>query len=220
VNALPIFPNVLRAQEALVLFQKYLGIDLVSTNTKCGTCNTPLSPTASHTLKCRHGGDIISRHNRIRDVVYALASAGALAPKLEKSHILGDTPGQRPADVFLPSLWNQPIAIDIAVTDPSQPKYANCNNPANDYAIKIKHKKYDKGFEGSDIQFIPMVFETPGGINDEGLNTLQEIIQRAATRSGENVGIFKALAWQRISTTLQRSNARMIRARIPVPPEF
>jgi len=130
----------------------------VSSKVKCGTCNTPLSPTASHTLKCRLNGDIISRHNRIRDVVYSLASSGALAPKLEKSHILGDTPGQRPADIFLPSLWNQPVAIDIAITEPSQPKYTKCDNPANDYAIKIKHKKYDKGFEGSDIQFVPMVF--------------------------------------------------------------
>jgi hypothetical protein len=220
ISALPVYPNILRPQEALILYQKYLGCNLVSNNTKCGTCNTPLSPTASHTLKCKLNGDIISRHNRVRDVIFSLASSGALAPKLEKSHILGDTPGQRPADVFIPCLWNQAVAIDVAITDPSQPKYSKCKNPANDYADKVKHKKYDKGFEGSDIEFIPMVFETTGGINDEGLKILEEIVHRAAVRSGDNVGVFKALAWQRLSITLQRSNARMIRARIPTPPDF
>ena len=73
----------------------------------------------------------------------------------------------------------------------------------------MKHKKYDKGFEDSDIQFVPVVFETAGGINDEGLKVLKEIIHRAATRSGDNIAQFKASAWQRLSITLQRANTQI-----------
>ena len=56
---------------------------------------------------CKLGGDIITRHNRLRDVVAAVAEEGGLNPLLEKKGILGhtDKSQRRPAEVAIPT-WS------------------------------------------------------------------------------------------------------------------
>jgi len=54
---------------------RWLGAPIPQADTSlCAACQTTLTPKAGHTTKCRHKGDIASRHNRIRDIVFALAS--------------------------------------------------------------------------------------------------------------------------------------------------
>ena len=57
---------------------------------------------------------------------------------------------------------NTPTAVDFAVTCPLQKRYNNSDNPANTYATEQKHKKYDGGFAGTDIQFCAAVVDTFG----------------------------------------------------------
>ena len=65
-----------------------------------------------------------SRHNRICDIIFELASNAHLVPVKEKPNIFTDQ--RRPADVFVPQLFGgRPAALDVAVTCPLQKKYAN-----------------------------------------------------------------------------------------------
>ena len=60
-----------------------------------------------HAVCCRKTGDLITRHNRVRDLVAEFAKKGLLSPDLEKQGLLGPTDKR----------WapNRGLAIDIAV---------------------------------------------------------------------------------------------------------
>jgi hypothetical protein len=196
----------------------WLGADITPVNTSCMVCTQPITPKASHTVKCLSRGDIIIRHNALRDTFFNIASTACLAPCLEKSGILGDLPGQRPADVWIPNLYNnEPTAIDFAVTCPTQQKYNNSDNAANTYATEVKHKKYDTGFIGTGINFCAAVVDTYGQWSDEGLNVISDVINRAAKRLITDPSHYKTIAWQQLSCVLQIHISRMIISRIAPP---
>jgi len=151
----------------------------------------------------------------LRDTVAALAHNAALAPQLEKSHILGDFPGRRPGDVFIPCYNNgAPLAIDVAVTDPLLPEYKNVDCPADDYALKRKHEKYDSGFIGSGVDFCAAVVDAFGWWCPEGVEVIGDLARRGADRALSDRSSYISLCWQRLSVALQISNARMVGSRI------
>jgi hypothetical protein len=184
---------------------------------QCSACHKTLTPRAGHTIRCTHKGDISSRHNRIRDIIFALASNAHLEPVKEKPNIFTDQ--RRPADVFIPQLFGgRPAALDVAITCPLQKKYSNIEqDPADHYADTVKHSLYDSSFEGLQIDFIPVVLDAFGGFGKEGLKALEEIIKRGASRLNIPPSIYKPQCWQRLSVSLQRSNTRMILSRINHP---
>ena len=73
---------------------------------------------------------------------------------LEKKGILGET-SRRPGDVTIP-LWceGKGLAIDVAVTCPFSASNMARDNPAEYYAEKLKHRKYDAGFVGINFDFV------------------------------------------------------------------
>ena len=156
----------------------------------------------------------------MRDLLHKFGSLACMAPVLEKKGLLVDYPGQRPADVYFPNVYNgRGVAADVAVTDPLRDVYAHLSaedSPADAYATDQKHAKYDAGFMGSDDIFCPVVFETFGGLSSEGAALLKTVIARAASRVAPHcVGLFKALCWQRVSCCLQRAVAKAILSRLP-----
>ena len=79
----------------------------------------PIDIYGDHATCCSKSGDLIVRHNALRNLVATFAKDGLLSPVLEKKGILGSTPGRRPGDVTIP-LWTEGkgLALDIAVTSP------------------------------------------------------------------------------------------------------
>ena len=65
-----------------------------------------------HAICCAKNGDLVIRHNALRNLVYSIASDGLLQPQLGKQGILGPTTGRRPGDVTIPD-WklNKGLAI-------------------------------------------------------------------------------------------------------------
>ena len=65
-----------------------------------------------HHATCRGNGDMIRRHDSLRDVLFSAAQSAALAPKKETPSLI---PGfsSRPADIFLPC-WKRgkPAALE------------------------------------------------------------------------------------------------------------
>ena len=118
-------------------------------------------------------------------LVDKIAREGHLGPVLEKKGILGETSGRRPGDVTIP-LWceGKGLAIDVAVTCPFSASNMARDNPAEYYAEKLKHRKYDAGFVGINFDFSALVFESTGGLNREGRETLSQLFRFAARFSG------------------------------------
>jgi hypothetical protein len=148
-------------------------------------------------------------------LVHSIASDGLLQPALEKQGILGPTTGRRPGDVTIPD-WKHGngLAIDIAVTSPLTKTSLRLVNPCENYSEVQKHRKYDVSFEGSDYYFCAMVFETLGGLNEQGEKVLRQLFTFAAKKLGREFSSYCSRAWARVSCCLQRSIAQVILSRI------
>ena len=81
-----------------------LGCNMHKDQFTCDFCggNRAVDQRGLHGLLCRGGGDRISRHNAIRDLLADLCSRASFSVEkvvVEKKHLL-DESGERPADVF------------------------------------------------------------------------------------------------------------------------
>ena len=110
------FAQCLEPQEVQVLLKWWLGIPITTADSKCPLCSSALDPDCHHALTCRSGGDIIARHNKLRDCFANLCSKACLSPQLEKGPGLAIS---RPADVLVPN-WSlsNPAAYDLKVIHP------------------------------------------------------------------------------------------------------
>ena len=155
-------------------------------------------------------GDLIIRHNSLRNLVEDFASDGMLSPVLEK-----DITGRRPGDVTL-ERWaeGKGLAIDVAVTSPLAATCVFKKEPCEWYAATQKHGKYDASFVDTNYFFGAMVFETLGAINAEGEDILRQVFRFAAKRLGREFTSYCGRAWARVSCNLQRSISQAILVRI------
>ena len=99
-----------------------LGVEVVSPGTSCPLCKQTIDVLGDHAACCTRNGDVIVRHNRIRNLVERFCDEGLLNPILEKQGILGPTSGRRPGDVTLP-LWSGGggLAVDVALSASGRP---------------------------------------------------------------------------------------------------
>src|ERR1043165_1591919 len=173
-----------------------------------------------HAICCTTNGDLIVRHNRIRDLVDKIAREGHLSPIMEKKGILGDSkaPGRRPGDVTIPT-WceGKGLCVDVAVTCPLAAGHVRRDSPAEYCAEFLKHRKYDADFKGINFDFSALVFESSGGVNREGKEFLAQLFRFAARYSVSCLSVFAGRAWARLSCTLQSAVAQSVINRAPGP---
>ena len=67
------------------------------------------------------------------------------------------------------------MAVDIAVVCPVAASHLREDEPCEAYAALHKHARYDGSFKDSNYDFVEMVFETSGAVNEEGLAVLKQI---------------------------------------------
>ena len=148
-------------------------------------------------------GDIIIRHNTLRNLVGDFAAGGLLSPQLEKQGILDNTTGRRPDDVTL-QRWNAGGAIDVAITSALNKKAMRLESPCEEYAVTQKHGKYDKSFAETNTTFCAMVWKTLGALNSEGEEASDlSLCSHVSSRS------VYGRAWARISCSLLTSVGRL-----------
>jgi hypothetical protein len=191
-----------------------LGLPVLNQSKPCPLCMQTINVYGDHATCCAKKGDLVIRHNALRNLVNAIACDGVLNPHMEKKGILGPTSGRRPGDVSIPDWSGSPLAIDVAVTSPIIKASVRVNSPCEEYAANQKHRKYDASFEGSNYSFCAMVFETFGAVNQEGEEVLRQIFRYAAKHLGREFSSYCVRAWARVSCTLQRSVAQAILNRI------
>ena len=70
-------------------------------------------------LTCRSGGDVITRHNQLRDCIADFCHKACLSPQIQKGSGILPKDQSRPADILVPN-WSlsRPAAFDIKVINP------------------------------------------------------------------------------------------------------
>jgi hypothetical protein len=192
---------------------RLLGQPVFSNSAPCPLCEQTMDILGDHPLCCKKSGDRITRHDRLRNLVFKLADTGLLAPELEKLGILGETDRsrRRPGDVSIKN-WSlrRGLAIDVAVICPLAASHLSKSEPCESYAQHQKIDRYAAGFEKSDYDFAPVIFETSGAVNKEGETVLKQIIRFASKREGITHTVFAARAWARLSCCVQFAVAQQI----------
>jgi hypothetical protein len=200
----------------------WLGLNQPLAAEKCSLCYVNTTPKATHNLACKNGGDLIKRHNKLRNFIFNLSQQCGLNPILEKKNILGDCDsGKRPADVLIPS-WslNKDYAIDVAVTDPIKGSFKLDLEACEKYAEKYKHDKYDDGFKNTQIIFLPVVFSTFGSLNEEGKLFMKDLFRRNCDSLGQQRCTHMPLLYQKLSIILQKENFKMMSRRFKLSHEL
>ena len=189
---------------------------------------------ADHALVCSCKGDRTIRHNAIRDSAFRFAKAAGLNPVREKPGLLPPRPdqesiqeprhanGRRPADIWLPRFWDGgAVALDFGVTSGLRvgelhTSALDCSRVTADYEnFKRSHLSTADECEQRGLLFAPMIVEAHGG--SWGLtarDVWKSICKAYADQNGCSQSFACSELAQRLSTTLERENARAILRRL------
>ena len=98
----------------------WLGIDMIG-GSRCPSCSTQsLDPLGHHALTCRYNGDVVSRHNQLRNTFFESCRQAGVGGQMEAGSGLGhDERRTQPADVLVPN-WDlgKRAAFDLTVASP------------------------------------------------------------------------------------------------------
>ena len=102
-----------------VALKWWLGLD-TSGGSRCSLCpDSILDPLGHHATTCKQGGDIVHRHNLLRDVFADSCRLAHLSVKVEVgNNLTPDHDHTRPADVLVHN-WSQgkPSAFDFSICE-------------------------------------------------------------------------------------------------------
>ena len=143
----------------------WLGLN-TSEASPCPFCpELVLDPLGHHAASCRHGGDVVTQHNRLRNIFVELCHQAHLSVRVEAgfglSRVLRNT---RPADVLVQDWVRGSPAIDITVISPLTPamlRDASTSAGSAAYAAECrKHEANDTKCQELGWTCIPLAVET------------------------------------------------------------
>eukprot|EP00731_Ephydatia_muelleri_P017808 Em0010g906a len=139
---LDLLPN-----EAQALVKWWLGLPVFTDADACLHCSQTLDIHGHHALICHAGGDVVTRHNRLRDSFADFCRRAYLAPELERGCGLTSTKDRtRPADVLVPN-WSlsRSAAFDLKVINPLNSNFLLGASMTSGYTAELGEKdKYPK----------------------------------------------------------------------------
>lgn len=147
-----------------------------------------------------------------------------LNPKKELPFVLGADNNERPADAFIPNLFNGNAAcIDFANINCEQPKYLNdarITNPIdamNAYCKKVKEDRYEQQCNSHGLDFFGAVGNIYGCWTPKALSLFRKAARLIAAH--ENIPKSNAMNYvmTTISVTLMKKTISGILARSPLP---
>ena len=209
----------LESAEFQMAIRWWLGLK-TSDASPCPFCpDLVLDPLGHHATSCRHGGDVVIRHNHLRDIIADFCCQAHLSVRVEAGYGLSsDHSNTRPADVLVQG-WDRgsPAALDITVTSPLTPatlRDASSTAGAAAYAAECrKHTANDAKCQELGWACIPLAVETFGNWGMEA----QGVFSRLASALGMHQGSSKSWAlhtiYSRLNMSLVRSVARSILGR-------
>ncbi len=187
-----------------------LRINLTEREQRCLACGSPLDKLGDHGLVCSSGTGRIQRHDKVTVAISKLLHEAKQEHALELSHLTGDNK-ERPGDIFIPQ-WSggKDLAVDVGVVCPTAPSYRSNASKERFYSANQmyarKESKYDKICAEKGFNYLPVVFETPGGVCGKSKDFFNILADRLASASCEEIPRAKHRIFTRISIALQRSN--------------
>ena len=197
-----------------------LGVPLYDSDRRCPYCKSAtLDIFGDDAVSCHGRGDIISRHDRVRDTIMTACSSANLSPVFQQKYLLPEN-NSRPGDVYLPSfIAGQPEALDVTITSPLQACLISDAARTCGFALTLAEDKkigqYYQKCSDMGIHFIPLALETFGGLSKTTRKTLKRIALLSDNRGFQPSGLsvaFSRLA-QAVSISAMRGSATMLIAR-------
>ena len=209
----------LERNEFQIALKWWLGIG-VSEGSTCVYCpNHSLDHLGHHSLTCKRGGDVVTRHKRLRDVLVEYCHLAHVGCQVEMGSGWGSEKSRtRPADVLIPN-WSlgKPVAFDLTVTSPLNAEIiseASVTAGSAAYAAEQrKHVANDPKCNELGWVCIPLAVELYGCWGSEARQTLSRLGSRLACqlRCSKSQAIIRL--YGNLSITLVRANARALLAR-------
>ena len=209
----------LRAAEFTTSLRYRLGIPIYTSEGPCPACGLQCDVMGDHALDSAKRGEQIARHNLLRDLIFEAASNAALAPLKEERHLLPGT-AARPGDVLI-RRWadGKDAALDVTVTSPLSPSNlaAAAAHPGGALAKAYERKIRDtaQACQEQGLAFLPVAFETLGGMHQVAIGQLKKLGAALARHSGTDERETTSQLFQRVSLHLQRGNAALLTSRRP-----
>eukprot|EP00731_Ephydatia_muelleri_P012182 Em0006g1076a len=178
-----------------------------------------LDPLGHHAVSCRHGGDVVIRHNRLRNIIADFCRRAHLSVRIEVGRgLLGTHNYTRPADVLVDG-WDRakPAAFDVTVTSPLTPvtlNEASINEGAAALAAETrKHAANDARCQALGWSCIPLAVETFGNWGREAQGVFSRLATLLALHQGRSKSTVVRDIYGHLSISLVRSVARSIMGR-------
>ena len=149
----------------------WLGIDIFG-GSRCPSYSTQsLDPLGHHALTCRYNGDVVSRHNQLRNTFFESCRQAGVGGQMEVGSGLGHD--ERPADVLVPN-WDlgKPAAFDLTVVSLLNQSILNeaCVTAGSSARVPEQRKHASNDIKCSELAWscIPLAVETYGCWGAEG----------------------------------------------------
>ena len=140
-----------------------------------------------HAVTCKYGGDVVSRHNRIRDMLVETCHRLHIGVKVEAGNNLSREHSKtHPADILLPNWFlGRTAALDVSITSLLNPVTlleaavsATAGAQATEFRI---HQANDPKCSELGWVCVPMVVETYGAWGKEATSIISTVASRLAT---------------------------------------
>ena len=189
----------------------------------------------AHAESCMGGGDAMARHNENRDTIHRQAKAAGARPELEKARLLagigrvGDLQGRRPADTLLHNTGGihtargrpmAKVALDVGFVNPQAAGHLRDAAAESLGAAKAYTKQKREKNNTDDlclqvgVDYQPIVWETTGGISEEGRETIKSLNRLVAVNTNTPLAEVAHRFWHRTSVDLQKANHRAFAKRV------
>ena len=200
-------------REFRLCLRYWLGLQMFPVGAHCPVCHSAADPHGDHHVGCGGNGDRILRHNSLRDAIYTAAQSAALAPRREVPSLI---PGSMscPADVFLPS-WKRghPAAMVVTVISTMQPTTIQDAATTRGHSLLVgeawKLSAHTDACNEVGVSFIPIVFETLGGLSSSAVCNLAYLRRLVGQRLGIPPSDSTRHLFQRCAISLWRGNAAL-----------
>ena len=185
--------------------------------------HTTLDPLGHHAVTCRHGGDVVIRHNRLRDETFDLCRHAHLSVSVERGHDLTrDLDHTRPADILI-ARWDRgiPAALDITITSPLCPAILgeSCHQAGAAALAAETCKQHSNGPKCQELGWscILLAVVTYGNWGKEAYDTISRLASHLAIHQSSPKSSVAAEIYGRLNIALIQSIARAILARELLP---
>ncbi|KAL5470985.1 hypothetical protein EMCRGX_G029055 [Ephydatia muelleri] len=150
-----------------------------------------LDPLGHHAVSCKRGGDVVSRHNKLRDVLTEFSRRAHLGVQVEMgSNVTPNHSHTRPADLLVPNwVLGKPAAFDLSVTSSLNPtiilEASETTGAAARTTEQRKHCSNDAKCDELAWVCVPLVVESYGAWGKEALESISQLAARLATCSSK-----------------------------------